>query len=102
MVLRCLSEDMDAETALAIVEARAEAPFGTVQDLRGVPGLGGAVAASFARCATTSPGERYYSVTATGRVGDFARALRVVLHGEELNELLRQEIPPLQGTAEAN
>ncbi len=100
MVLRCLSEDMDAATAAAIISARAEEPFEAVQDLRRVPGMGETVSGPLARSVTTAPARRYYRVTATGRVGQSVRVLRVVLHGVAMNEMYREELSPPGPAAE--
>jgi len=67
-VIQCLSEKMDAALAQIIVDRRKIKPFGSIAELRDVPGMTDGIYNTIKQIVTVSPAERYYNVTSQGNV----------------------------------
>jgi general secretion pathway protein K len=67
-VLQSLSEQMDAVLADLIVQQRTLQPFGNLSQLRNVPGMTDAVCRDLQSLGTVKPAQRFYRVTARGRL----------------------------------
>ena len=91
LVIESLSEEMTPALAEAVIERRAEEPFGRIEDLQTVPGMTPAIYVSLRTLVTVKPRARYFGVTATGVVKDFSRDVTVVLAaGKDGNMIVLQ------------
>jgi type II secretory pathway component PulK len=79
LVLQSLSEPMDAALADRIVQYRKLKPFANVSELRRIPGMTAAIARDLEPLATVRPPERFYRVTACGRLQGHHCTIEAVL-----------------------
>jgi len=79
IILQSLSEQMDATLAEMIVRRRAAAPFKSLADLRGVPGMTDAVSHDIQTLETIHPTTTFYRVHVQGEVQDHRATLEALL-----------------------
>ena len=65
-VIQSLSENMDPVLAQMIIDRRKIKPFGSVIELREIPGLTDGIYQAIEKTVTISPTEKYYRVTSEG------------------------------------
>ena len=82
-VIESLSEHINAALAQLIIDRRRKKPFGSMAELREIPGMTGAVLGDLERSATTQSEDRYYKVTARGSAGAGETAIRAILYRNE-------------------
>lgn len=93
-VIESLSESINSALADSIIAQRTLAPFASIGELLEVPGMTPEIYAAIRELITVKPQNRYYRVTATGLVQDFARSVRAVLRRDASGSvalLLREE-----------
>jgi general secretion pathway protein K len=78
-VLQSLSEQMDAALADMIIQQRKRKPFQSLGELRNIPGITDAVCGDIQRLGTIHPPERFYRVTAQGRLQDYRCTIEALL-----------------------
>jgi len=78
-IIQSLSEQIDATLADMIVRQRQRNPFGSVADLRRVPGLTDNVCREIQSLITVVPGERFYRVTSAGRLQNHRCTIEALL-----------------------
>ena len=78
-VIESLSEKTDPALAQVIVDRRRIKPFGSIAELRDVPGMTDEVYYSIVKTVTVSPSERYYQVTSQGNVNNCSCTIVAVL-----------------------
>ncbi len=83
LTLESLSRDMDAALALAIIKRRRIKPFGTVAELRDMPGMTDGLYLAISGSLTVDPKNRYYNVTARGGVDGLDRTVTAILRTNE-------------------
>lgn len=69
LVIECLSENMDPALARMIVDRREGKPFGSLTELRDVPGMTDAIYSAVKEAAVVRSTDQYYQVSARGSVG---------------------------------
>jgi general secretion pathway protein K len=67
-VIESLSEKMDPVLAQMIIDRRKFKPFGSIAELRDVPGMTDGIYNIIRKTATVSPADQYYHVTSRGNV----------------------------------
>jgi len=67
-VIESLSEKMDPVLAQMIIDRRKFKPFGSIVELRDVPGMTDGIYNTIRKTATVSPADQYYHVTSRGSV----------------------------------
>ena len=67
-VIESLSEKMDPVLAQMIIDRRKFKPFGSIVELRDVPGMTDSIYNTIRKTATVSPADQYYHVTSRGNV----------------------------------
>jgi general secretion pathway protein K len=65
-VIQSLSENMDPVLAQMIIDRRKISPFGSVDELREIPGMNDSIFQSIRKVVTVSPSEQYYRVKSEG------------------------------------
>ena len=65
-VIQSLSEKMDPVLAQIIIDRRKIKPFGSVMELRDIPGMTDGIYQAIEKVVTVSPTEKYYRVTSEG------------------------------------
>jgi general secretion pathway protein K len=65
-VIQSLSESMDPVLAQMVIDRRKIKPFGSVMELREIPGLTDRIYQAIEKTVTVSPTEKYYRVTSKG------------------------------------
>lgn len=83
IVLASLSEQMDTTLAQVIIEQRNLRPFGSVSELRGVPGMNDGLYYEISRMLTVKSADRYYNVTSRGDVGGLDRTVKAIIRINE-------------------
>jgi general secretion pathway protein K len=78
-VLQSLSEQMDAALADRIIQQRKQRPFQSLGELRQIPGMTDAVAGAVGALGTVRSKERFYRVTAQGRLQDYHCTIEALL-----------------------
>lgn len=78
-VLQSLSEQMDAALADQIIQQRKRQPFQSLGELRAIPGMTDAICGDIGTLCTVSPSERFYRVTAQGRLQDYRCTIEALL-----------------------
>ncbi len=82
-VLESLSESMNEALAQMIIARRRKKPFGSMTELRDIPGMTGKIFADLEKSATTESEHRYYTVTAHGIAATSDTTIRAVLYRNE-------------------
>ena len=70
-VIQSLSENMDPVLAQMIIDRRKIKPFGSVMELRKIPGMTDSIYQAIEKTVTVSPTKQYYRVTSEGTVDGF-------------------------------
>lgn len=78
-VLQSLSEQMDAALADRIIQQRKRKPFQSLGELRNIAGMTDAVSGDVQSLCTVHPQERFYRVTAQGRLQDYRCTIEALL-----------------------
>jgi general secretion pathway protein K len=95
LVLQALSPEIDENLAQAIIDRRAQSPFKAVAELWTIPNFPQSAFNAINNYATTSPGNRYYSIISTGTVNGIERRVREVIKTQgaqcDATVILRQE-----------
>jgi len=95
-VIQSLSEMIDYTLAQNIVEQRKFSTYKSIEQLQKIPGMTPEIYKSIRGLVTVKPKGRYYTVTATGVVGQFVRKIQVVLRKDgqtvQVTAILRQEL----------
>ncbi|MBN1803782.1 MAG: type II secretion system minor pseudopilin GspK [Sedimentisphaerales bacterium] len=79
-VIQSLSENMDPVLAQMIIDRRKIKPFGSVKELRNIPGMTDSIYQSIREIVTVSPSKRYYRVKSEGTVDGLSYTTFAVLH----------------------
>jgi general secretion pathway protein K len=79
LVLQSLSEQIDEAIAQMILAQRQRKPFGTIGELRNVPGMTDNIYQAIKDRITVSPSERYYRVTSQAKAAERKCTLEAVL-----------------------
>ncbi|MBN2314098.1 MAG: type II secretion system minor pseudopilin GspK [Sedimentisphaerales bacterium] len=80
LVLQSLSEEVDAGLAQLIVDRRKLAPFGSVAELRELPGMRDSIYQTIRRTTTVKPGSEHYQITSHGCVDELDRTVVAIVH----------------------
>ena len=71
-VIQSLSENMDPALAQMIIDHRKIRPFGSVDELREIPGMTDSIFQAVRKAVTVSPAKQYYRVKSEGTVEDIS------------------------------
>ena len=95
-VILSLSESMDPVLAQMIIDRRKIKPFGSVMELRDIPGMTDDIYQAIEKTVTVSPAKKYYRVTSKGTAGGLSRTTVAVLTGnmetENVDVILYKEL----------
>ena len=80
LVLQSLSEEMDAGLAQLIVDRRQLEPFGSVDELKDIPGITESIYSTIRRNLTVEPANDHYHVISQGSVGRFSHTAVAILN----------------------
>jgi general secretion pathway protein K len=78
-VIQSLSENMDPVLAQMIIDRRKIKPFGSIMELREIPGLTDGIYQAIEKTVTVSPAKQYYRVISQGSVDGLSRTTVAVL-----------------------
>jgi general secretion pathway protein K len=78
-VIQSLSESMDPVLAQMIIDRRKIKPFGSVMELREIPGLTDSIYQAIEKIVTVSPTKQYYRVTSEGTADGLSRTTVSIL-----------------------
>ena len=78
-VIQSLSQSMDPALAGMIIDRRKIKPFGSIMELRDVPGMTDSIYQAITKTATVSPTRQYYRVRSEGTVGGLSCVTVAVL-----------------------
>jgi len=78
-VIQSLSESMDPVLAQMIIDRRKIKPFGSVMELREIPGLKDGIYQAIEKTVTVSPKKKYYRVTSEGTADGLSRTTVAIL-----------------------
>ncbi|MBW7990534.1 MAG: hypothetical protein FVQ84_11030 [Planctomycetes bacterium] len=78
-VIQSLSETMDPVLAQMIIDRRKIKPFGSVMELRKIPGMTDSIYQAIEKTVTVSPTKQYYRVTSEGTVDGFTCTIVAIL-----------------------
>jgi len=78
-VIESLSEKMDPVLAQMIIDRRKFKPFGSIAELRDVPGMTDGIYNAIRKSVTVSPADQYYHVRAQGNVDKAGRTITAIL-----------------------
>lgn len=78
-VIESLSEKMDPVLAQMIIDRRKFKPFGSIVELRDVPGMTDSIYNTIRKSATVSPADQYYHVTSRGSVDKLNSTILAIL-----------------------
>jgi general secretion pathway protein K len=79
LILQSVSEKMDAALTQLIIDRREFKPFGSVAELRDVPGMTDDIYQTIAKSATVDPADRYYQVVSRANVDSLDCTIVAVL-----------------------
>jgi general secretion pathway protein K len=82
-VIQSLSEHMNAALAQLIIDRRSKKLFGSMAELREIPGMTGDVFTDLNKSATIQSEQTYYKVTARGSVGAGGITISAILYRNE-------------------
>jgi type II secretory pathway component PulK len=95
-VIECLSEKMDPVLAQMIIDRREFKPFGSIAELRDVPGMTDAIYDIIRKTITVSPVDQYYHVTSRGNVdrpnSTIVAILRKNMYTKNVDVILYKEL----------
>jgi general secretion pathway protein K len=80
LVLRSLSEEVDAGLAQLIIDRRKLAPFGSVAELRELPGMRDSIYQTIRRSTTVKPGSEHFQIVSQGCVDELDRTVIAIVH----------------------
>jgi general secretion pathway protein K len=80
-VIQSLSENMDPVVAQMIIDRRKIKPFGSVIELREIPGLTDSIYQAIEKIVTVGSAKQYYRVISKGITGGLTRTIVAVLAG---------------------
>ena len=80
LVLRSLSEEMDAALAQLIVDRRKLEPFKSVAELRDLPGMRESIYNMIRRSTTVKPANDHYRIVSRGSVEQLNRTVVAILN----------------------
>jgi len=96
LVLRSLSEEMDAALAQLIVDHRKLKPFESIAELRDLPGMRDSIYNTIRRSATVKPTSDHYQIISRGSVGQLSRTVYAILNKnvatKNVNMILYKEL----------
>ncbi|MHC4242498.1 MAG: type II secretion system minor pseudopilin, partial [Planctomycetota bacterium] len=78
-VIQSLSENMDPVLAQMIIDRRKIKPFGSVMELREIPGMTDSIYQAIEKTVTISPTKKYYRVTSEGIADGLSRTTVAIL-----------------------
>ena len=78
-IIESLSEKLDPALAQIIIDKRKAKPFGSITELRDVPGMTDSIYHAVNKTVTVSPTGRYYRVTSQGRVDEVSFTISAML-----------------------
>ena len=78
-VIQSLSENMDPALAQMIIDRRKIRPFGSVDELREIPGMNDSIFQAIRNAVTVRPTKQYYRVKSEGTVEDISYVTDAVL-----------------------
>ena len=79
LVIESLSENMDPALAQMIMNKRELKPFGSIAELRDVPGMTDSIYYAIKKTATIEPKNRFYHVVSQGKVDHIGRKVTAIL-----------------------
>jgi len=79
LVIESISEKMDPTLAQMIMNKRKLKPFGTITELRDVPGMTDSIYYTIKKTATVGPTNQYYHVISRGNVDNLSRTIVAIL-----------------------
>ncbi len=95
-IIQSLSENMDPVLAQMIIDRRKIKPFGSVIELRDVPGMTDSIYQAIEKVVTVSPAKQYYRVTSEGTVDGLSYTTEAVLgrnmETESIDVILYKEL----------
>ena len=95
-VIQSLSESMDPVLAQMIIDRRKIKPFGSVMELRKIPGMTDSIYQSIEKTVTVSPTKKYYRVTSEGTADGLSRTTVAILarnmETENIDVILYKEL----------
>ncbi len=80
LVIRSLSEEMDAALAQMIIQRRSVKPFESITELREVPGMTDNIYRTIKDTIEVKPEDAYYRVSSCGEIEDRTCKIEAVLH----------------------
>jgi general secretion pathway protein K len=80
LVLRSLSEEVDASLAQLIVDRRKLAPFESVTELRDVPGMRDSIYFTMRQSTTVQPRSEHFQIMSRGSVDELNRTVVATVH----------------------
>ena len=86
LVIESLSEKMDTVLAQIIVDRRKIKPFGSIAELRDVPGMTDSIYNSIKNIVTVSPEEQYYHIESHGNVDYVGCTIDAILRRNPASE----------------
>ncbi|MCP4263299.1 MAG: general secretion pathway protein GspK [Planctomycetes bacterium] len=96
LIIQSLSENMDPVLAQMIIDHRKIKPFGSVIELRDIPGMTDSIYQAIEKDVTVSPTKQYYRVTSEGDVDGFSYTTVAVLgrnlETENIDVILYKEL----------
>ena len=95
-VIQSLSENMDSVLAQMIIDQRKIQPFGSVNELRDIPGMTESIYQAIEKAVTVKPTKQYYRVTSEGTVEGLSYTTVAVLwknmETENIDVILYKEL----------
>lgn len=78
-IIESLSEKLDSALVQLIIDRRKVKPFGSISELRDIPGMTDSIYRAINMSATVSPADQYYHVISKGRVDDLSFTISAML-----------------------